>query len=263
MKREDPSTFWTPERWSSILDGNEFIKYRVNRHRQMVVDLLIPKRGDLILDAGCGHGRLTELLINNGAKVYGVDISPRMIEHCRNKFPKNFKGRVADLSDLTFDDCTFDKVLCNGVLVHVENPGIIVKNLIRVLKKGGLIVIDGNSLLNTKVIYSAIIGKVYELYNKIKSRSAENSKVINRAYFPFYYGNLLKRHGCEIKRILPDTLFVVDFKIPLLNVTFPFKFTIPFLSVPDRISSIKPFCYFGYEVWFLARKEKDYESKAV
>jgi hypothetical protein len=148
-------------------------------------------------------------------------------------------------------------------LVHVENPGIVVKNLTRVLKKGGLIVIDGNSLLNTKVIYSVIIGKVYELYNKIKSRPTESSKVINKAYFPFYYGNILKRHGCEIKRILADTLFVVDIQIPLMKVTFPFKSIIPFLRIFDKMSSIKPFCYFGYEVWFLARKEKDYESKAV
>jgi len=261
--KDSYETFWTPESWSSILYKNEFTTYRANRHRQMVVDLLSPKRGDLILDAGCGYGRLTELLLSNGAEVYDVDISPCMIEHCRNKFLKNFKGLTGDVTCLPFDDCTFDKVLCNGVLVHVKDPGLAVENLVRVLKPGGSVLIDGNSLINIKVLYSTMIGKLHRFYYKIRSGLTESSELINKAYFPLYYRNLLRKQGCKIERILADTLFVFDFQIPFINRTFPPKFMIPFLSAFDRMSSINPFCYFGYEVWFLAKKGEKNESKAV
>ena len=46
---------------------------------EAVVDLLAPRRGERILDLGCGDGALTERLVAAGAVVQGVDLSPELV----------------------------------------------------------------------------------------------------------------------------------------------------------------------------------------
>jgi SAM-dependent methyltransferase len=52
-----------------------------------------------VLDVGCGAGRLLNYLVLMGADAHGVDISSRMVEYCRRRFP-GVDVRVGDLSDL-------------------------------------------------------------------------------------------------------------------------------------------------------------------
>jgi len=53
-------------------------------------------RGLKIFEAGCGPGILAEYLIDEGAKVVGYDVSPKMIELAKNRNPKNATFFVAD-----------------------------------------------------------------------------------------------------------------------------------------------------------------------
>jgi SAM-dependent methyltransferase len=58
--------------------------------RPVEVDLLLRHRDALsgrVLDAGCGAGRLLGYLLALGGEVHGVDISARMVEHCRQAYP--------------------------------------------------------------------------------------------------------------------------------------------------------------------------------
>ena len=99
-------------------------------------------RGKNCLDAGCGGGRGSVFMLQNGAKhVTGVDLSEKNIETSRKWAEvfgfKNAEFTSGNLLDLPFEDETFDMVWCNGVLHHTENPDKGLQEITRVLKQKG------------------------------------------------------------------------------------------------------------------------------
>jgi ubiquinone/menaquinone biosynthesis C-methylase UbiE len=106
---------------------------------------------DMIMDAGCGHGAITDELLRKGVtKIVGVDGSKERIKNYSKKYQslKTIKSEVSKLEDLPFENDTFDKVICRFVLHHVTRPELIIKEYKRVLKKGGqLILVDSDGIL--------------------------------------------------------------------------------------------------------------------
>jgi len=239
-------TFWTPTVWREYCESNSFRRYRLARHHSLVIDFLKPRRGDAILEAGCGYGRITETLVTNEAEVVGIDISESMIAYCLKRFTTNFKGLVVDITYTPFNDAAFDKVLCNGVLMHVEDPEGVVKELVRVLKPGGLLLIDGNNLFSPFNWYEQAMSKWWEL------RGYEPQMIMRRKS-PLFYKQILKRAGCRVVDIACDSLLVVDVYIPKIGWFAP-PWLVPLLGVFDRLSRVTPFRHFGFEVWFLAKR---------
>ena len=96
--------------------------------------------GELMLEVGCGMG--TDLLefARGGARVVGVDITPRHLELAARRFSL-FGRRAAlhrgDAERLPFRDESFDFVYSNGVLHHTPDTAGAVREIHRVLKPGG------------------------------------------------------------------------------------------------------------------------------
>jgi len=99
--------------------------------------------GDYVLDAGCGPGydalRMAALVGKNG-KVTGIDLSERMIAIAEAKasgtgLPVSFC--IGDVRKLPFPDASFDKVRIERTLQILENPGLVLDEMIRVLRPGG------------------------------------------------------------------------------------------------------------------------------
>ncbi|NGX40032.1 MAG: Ubiquinone biosynthesis O-methyltransferase [Chlamydiae bacterium] len=92
-----------------------------------------------VLDIGCGGGFLTNYLAEEGHKVSGIDLSVRSLEIAKKE---DQTGKVsyqrASAYELPFGDGSFDVVCAMDLLEHVENPGLVIKESSRVLKKGGL-----------------------------------------------------------------------------------------------------------------------------
>jgi 2-polyprenyl-3-methyl-5-hydroxy-6-metoxy-1,4-benzoquinol methylase len=64
-----------------------------------LLDLLGDLTGEAVLDAGCGQGYLTRMLAARGARVTGIDLSPRLIQKARKADPESLIDyRLADLS---------------------------------------------------------------------------------------------------------------------------------------------------------------------
>ena len=100
-------------------------------------------KGLKILEAGSGAGRFTEVLLNYGAQVYSFDISDAVEANYRNNMPhQNLTLFQGDIMDIHFQDGFFDISLCLGVLQHTPDTIESIKELTRVLKKGGKLVID-------------------------------------------------------------------------------------------------------------------------
>src|SRR4029453_2132073 len=77
-------------------DGPEHDQFGILPH---MLGLLGDVAGQDVLDAGCGEGFLARILAGRGARVTGVDLSPRLIDAARRKDPDGqIAYRVADLS---------------------------------------------------------------------------------------------------------------------------------------------------------------------
>jgi 2-polyprenyl-3-methyl-5-hydroxy-6-metoxy-1,4-benzoquinol methylase len=79
-------------------------------------------RDALILDLPCGTGRFAEVLLGQGFRVVGIDISPAMLAVARRKlerFGERFETQVADVRELAQrEEKLYDAALCARVLMH-------------------------------------------------------------------------------------------------------------------------------------------------
>jgi 2-polyprenyl-3-methyl-5-hydroxy-6-metoxy-1,4-benzoquinol methylase len=99
--------------------------------------------GKQVLEAGCGAGRFTEVLLAAGARVTSVDLS-NAVDANQQSCPQNEFHRIlqADILKLPFSEKQFDVVLCMGVIQHTPSPGKTIAALYGHVKPGGLLVID-------------------------------------------------------------------------------------------------------------------------
>jgi len=93
--------------------------------------------GKLVLDAGCGSGRFSEIALKLGASLIAVDYSSAVDASKQNLSAPNKLIVQGDLAALPVLDQTFDFIYCIGVLQHTSEPARIVKELLRCLKIGG------------------------------------------------------------------------------------------------------------------------------
>ncbi|WP_238903399.1 class I SAM-dependent methyltransferase [Clostridium sp. YIM B02506] len=101
------------------------------------------KVGQLAADIGAGTGFITEGLIKKGLTVIAVDRSEEMIEQMREKF-NSFKGIAylqGESENLPIKNDTVDYSMANMYLHHVEKPLLAIKEMVRILKPGGKLVI--------------------------------------------------------------------------------------------------------------------------
>ena len=99
--------------------------------------------GKIILEAGCGAGRFTEILLAKLAKVVSVDIS-NAVEANQDNFPQNKEHLIvqADILKLPFMSQQFDLVICLGVLQHTPSPEKTLIALYDQVKPGGWLIVD-------------------------------------------------------------------------------------------------------------------------
>lgn len=108
--------------------------------------LMPPLDGLHVLDAGCGPGYYAQWLLDGGASVMAVDVTPRFVEiaseRLRNYPAARWEVRRADLDaplDFAADE-TFDAVLCPLVLDYIADWTPVFHEFYRVLKPGGTFV---------------------------------------------------------------------------------------------------------------------------
>ena len=98
--------------------------------------------GDTVLDAGCGPGVHSIRVARAGFDVDGVDISPVALAEARRRaeaagVSDRVHLREADLTRLDIADESYDRVFCWGVVIHIPDIEVAVKELARVVRPGG------------------------------------------------------------------------------------------------------------------------------
>jgi len=99
--------------------------------------------GKRILEAGCGAGRFSEVMLAAGAHLYSFDYSTAVDAAWRNnRHHSAWRLAQADIMAIPFPECSFDYVFCFGVLQHTPDPERAFLNLTRYIKPGGHIAVD-------------------------------------------------------------------------------------------------------------------------
>ncbi|MEK6934599.1 MAG: class I SAM-dependent methyltransferase [Nanoarchaeota archaeon] len=139
-----------------------------------------------ILDNGCGSGLLLRDLKDKDLELYGVDISKEMVEAARKEI---INVKVADSEELPFKDGFFDIIFCRASIHHFHSYGKSLREMKRVLKKKGKLVVT--EPFDNFVMW--IPRKINQIMNKERF---EKHEILNKKEFFI----LLKGLGFKVEK---------------------------------------------------------------
>lgn len=160
---------------SDLLEG-----YHHYRRLELVLQFLKKSKKDLlVLDAACGDGIQAEKIINYH-RVVGIDISPTRVKRAKNRISKG-TFMEGDLYNLPFKCNMFDIAVLSEIIEHLHKPREVLKEVNRVLKSDGYLIVDIPSKSNIVDMILRFFGKnpLWGLY-------------IDESHIAFYDMNSLK-----------------------------------------------------------------------
>ena len=95
-----------------------------------------PRRKQKLVDIGCGTGLFLEFFWSCGFDLTGIDSSPAMLALARDKIGHRADLHVGWAEHLPFEDREFDYAALTTVLEFVDNPGEVLREAMRVVRKG-------------------------------------------------------------------------------------------------------------------------------
>jgi len=129
-------------RWAPVYD-NTFGRFTTEGRRHAVE--IINQRTGKVLEVGVGTG-LSLPYYRSDMEIVGIDLSPEMLEKARQKCTEDGLDNVTglhemDASELSFADSSFDTVVAMYTLTVVPDPEKVMRELARVCKIGGQVVL--------------------------------------------------------------------------------------------------------------------------
>ncbi|RQD56924.1 class I SAM-dependent methyltransferase [Desulfonatronovibrio magnus] len=124
-------------------------KFAFQQEKRLIQHLVSswPRRKQSLLDIGCGTGVFLELFYESGFDVYGIDASANMLSRAREKMGNKADLHLGRAQYLPFDDNEFDFSAIITVLEFCEDPKQVLREALRVTKKGMLVcTLNKNSL---------------------------------------------------------------------------------------------------------------------
>ncbi len=98
---------------------------------------------DNVLECACGTGMFSLPIAKRCKRLTATDFADKMLRQARKKCKDlpNVLFELADITSLNYDDESFDKVVAANVIHLLDNPAAAMSELMRVCKKGGVVII--------------------------------------------------------------------------------------------------------------------------
>lgn len=112
--------------------------------REIVMTRMHIDPGKVAADLGAGTGFITEGLVKAGLRVIAVDQSQEMLDEMKRKFGSrsDIEYRTANTDELPIADEEVEYVFANMFLHHVEDPGKSIREMARIVKTGGGVIVS-------------------------------------------------------------------------------------------------------------------------
>ncbi len=132
--------------WDRVAGVYDLFVNVVNRKthkalRRIVSELIKPE--DTVLECACGTGLLSTVVAEKCRQLTATDFAPKMLKRAEKNCAryKNVQFRQADILALDFPDSSFDKVVAGNVIHLLDEPIKALKELDRVCRPGGVLII--------------------------------------------------------------------------------------------------------------------------
>lgn len=142
-------TRWLDNLWHDVEQEN----------RNKILGLLEKNGGAQVLDIGCGSGDFSKQVADRieTDNIFGIDIDEKSVVNAREKNAIN--AFVADCENpFPFADSSFDIVFSNQVIEHLGNTDNFIKEIYRILRRGGVCIISTPNLASLHSIISLMLG---------------------------------------------------------------------------------------------------------
>lgn len=169
---------------------------------------------DIILDCGCGHSLfLVAISELTSCQIHGLDVDFEKIIQTQNDLGNKMVRLVhGDITSLPYQDEYFNKIYCSEVLEHIPDDKRALKELRRVLKKKGTLIITVPNH-NYPFLWDPL-NKILEILFKKHIRSGFWAGIWNmhlRLYYPWEINNLVEKSGFRIRNCFALTHFCIPF----------------------------------------------------
>jgi 2-polyprenyl-3-methyl-5-hydroxy-6-metoxy-1,4-benzoquinol methylase len=149
---------------------------------------------DSILDIGCGDGSISLPLLNARTRLTLVDLSESMLAIARSRIPSHVFQNVeivnGDFLTAQLGAHSYDLILCIGVLAHVDSPSATIDEIIRLLRPGGMVVVENTDSRHPISHFLRIYDSTRDLFLRPKyARNLVSTTELQAAFV---------RHGCKL-----------------------------------------------------------------
>jgi len=130
--------------------SNCAVRFVESKRIDWILNLLAPQKSETILEVGCGAGHVLQKIPLG--KLYGIDVSSKMISLATRRLGDLVDLKKCNAERIEYPDKFFDKIICTEVLEHTLDPSAVLREIQRVVKPGGTIIL---SIPNEAVIDKA------------------------------------------------------------------------------------------------------------
>ena len=222
---------------TSWLDRTYFAAFDKNWDDQMLREsvLRVLRPDSIILDLGAGAGIVTQMdFRGHAARICGIDLDPRVVDN-----PFIDEGKVTDGRDIPFADATFELVVSDNVLEHLEHPQAVFSEVCRVLKPGGMFLFKTPNKYHYMPIIARITPTKFHGYvNRLRGRAEiDTFPTKYRANCPRDIRDLANKTGFAV-----GAIELVEGRPEYLRFSFPtYLLGLAYYYLVTRLAVLRPF----------------------
>lgn len=175
---------------------------------RMAIRKLLPKRMEKFADIGGGYGRLANEYLKRAHKVIIFDYSKSELKQAKDIYGDKIETRAGDIYSLPFKDNELDGLMMVRVTHHLKDMDKAIAELYRVLKPGGIAVIEVANKRTLPKMARFITGRSnVNPFDKKVANYKEISADGFYNYHPKYVEEIFKKAGFNTEKVLSVSNF--------------------------------------------------------